>query len=58
MANTHNTPEDVTKNYLGLALMMGLALTTLQKYGEEVEVPAGHIEDRMIELMELREGWR
>jgi hypothetical protein len=58
MTNTHNTPEDITKNYLGLALMMGFPLTTLQKYGEEVEVPEGHIEDRMIELMELREGWR
>ena len=53
MTNTHNTPEDVSKNYLGLALMMGIPLTTLQKYGQEVEIPDGHIEDRQIEIMEL-----
>jgi hypothetical protein len=58
MTNTHNTPEDITKNYLGLALMMGIPLATLQKYGKEVEIPDSVIEDRKIELMELRNGWR
>jgi hypothetical protein len=53
MTNAHNTPEDVTKNYLGLLLMMGIAPERFQKYGEEVEIPDGHYEDRMIEIMEL-----
>lgn len=57
MTNTHNTP-DTTANYLGLLLMMGFAPEKLEKFGQEVEVPEGAVEDRIIELIELREGWR
>ena len=40
---------------------MGMPLASLEKFatkGQEIEIPDGHIEDRKIELMELREGWR
>lgn len=57
MTNAHNKP-DTTANYLGLMLMLGLPAEKLEKYGQEVEIPDGHLEDRMIELIELREGWR
>ena len=56
MTNAHNTPEDVSKNYLGLLLMMGMPLASLEKFateGQEIEIPDGHIEDRQIEIMEL-----
>jgi hypothetical protein len=57
MTNAHNTP-DTTANYLGLLLLMGFAPEKLEKFGQEVEIPDGAIEDRIIELIELREGWR
>jgi|LauGreSuBDMM15SN_2_FD.fasta_scaffold1748537_1 hypothetical protein len=57
MTNTHNTPENVSKNYLGLLLMMGMPIASLEKFaaikGQEIEIPDGHLEDRKIELMEL-----
>ena len=53
MTNSQDNP-DTTKNYLGLMLMMGFAPEALEKFGNEVEIPDGHIEDRLLELAELR----
>jgi hypothetical protein len=53
MTNPHDNP-DTTANYLGLMLMMGFPATSLQKFGDEIEIPDGAIEDRLLELAKLR----
>lgn len=53
MTNSQDNP-DTTANYLGLMLMMGFPATSLQKFGDEIEIPDGAIEDRLLELAKLR----
>ena len=53
MTQSHND-SDVTKNYLGLMLMLGFAPEKLEKFGEEVEIPDGAIEDRLLEIAKLQ----
>lgn len=54
---------DTQKNWLGLAFMLGLPEGAIKKMSnastsdslaELVEIPEGHIEDRIIEIMEIR----
>jgi hypothetical protein len=53
MTHSQNDP-DTTANYLGLMLMMGFPATSLQKFGDEIEIPDGAIEDRLLEIAKLQ----